>query len=67
MLEHFTSLDMEQGQHRSYVMPYYPLAGRLHVSDHNQLQIACTGEGVWFVEALVDCTLDALNYFDDSI
>ncbi|THG11648.1 hypothetical protein TEA_005895 [Camellia sinensis var. sinensis] len=52
------------------LVPYYPLAGRLHQGQgqgdhhHHQLQIACCGEGVWFVEASANCTLDALNYFD---
>ncbi|KAI7982826.1 Acyl transferase 4 [Camellia lanceoleosa] len=53
------------------LVPYYPLAGRLHQGQgqgdhhHYQLQIACCGEGVWFVEASANCTLDALNYFDN--
>ncbi|KAL0284456.1 UNVERIFIED_CONTAM: Acyl transferase 4 [Sesamum angustifolium] len=49
------------------LIPYYPLAGRLHISDQNELVIACTGEGIWFVEASADCTLDAVNYFDDAL
>ncbi|CAI9781045.1 unnamed protein product [Fraxinus pennsylvanica] len=44
---------------------YYPLAGRLNVSAENQLQVACSGEGIWFVEASANCSLEAVNFFDD--
>ena len=47
------------------LVPYYPLAGRLKDSGENQLQVECSGEGMWFVEASADCTLDAFNYFDN--
>ncbi|KAH6787541.1 HXXXD-type acyl-transferase family protein [Perilla frutescens var. hirtella] len=49
------------------LIPYYPLAGRLHVSSDEELQIACTGDGIWVVDASADCTLDDLHYFDDAM
>ncbi|XP_062084655.1 acyl transferase 4 [Humulus lupulus] len=49
------------------LIPYYPLAGRLKESSNlaQLLEVDCCGEGVWFVDASVDSTLEAFNYFDD--
>ncbi|KVH94548.1 Chloramphenicol acetyltransferase-like domain-containing protein [Cynara cardunculus var. scolymus] len=44
------------------LVPYYPLAGRL-IS--NPPQVQCSGEGVWFVEASANCTLQSVAYFED--
>lgn len=49
------------------LIPYYPLAGRLHVSHQNHLQIDCTGDGIWVLHASAHCTLDAVNYLDDAM
>ncbi|WVZ07577.1 hypothetical protein V8G54_020923 [Vigna mungo] len=47
------------------LVPYYPLAGRLKESQIGCLQIECSGDGVWYVEASSDSTLHYLNFFDD--
>lgn len=47
------------------LVPYYPLAGKLIESKHGFLQIECSGDGAWYVEASSDCTLESVNFFDD--
>lgn len=47
------------------LLPYYPLAGRLH-STQGHLNIYCSGEGVWFVDAAATCDLHSVGYFDDA-
>jgi len=37
---------------------YYPLAGRIREGARDKLMVDCTGEGVMFIEAEADVTLD---------
>ena len=43
---------------------YYPLAGRLVQCSggDDDLRIACTGDGVYFVEAQANCKLEDVNF-----
>ncbi|CAL9770507.1 unnamed protein product [Musa acuminata subsp. burmannicoides] len=43
------------------LVPYYPVAGRLVVTGEGELQVACTGDGVWFVEATSRYSLSDLK------
>ncbi|KAG1346251.1 acyl transferase 5 [Cocos nucifera] len=39
------------------LVSYYPVAGRFVVSDNGELNVACTGDGIWFVEASANFSL----------
>ncbi|KAJ6839543.1 acyl transferase 5-like [Iris pallida] len=45
------------------LVPYYPVAGRIVDGiDDGNVGVACTGEGVWLVEASTDCLLEDVDY-----
>jgi Transferase family len=47
---------------------YYPFAGRFVGSvPDGDVHVACTGEGVWFVEAEAGCTLGDVNKLDHPL
>lgn len=43
------------------LVPYYPLAGRIREGSGRKLSVNCTGEGILFVEAEADITLERLG------
>jgi Transferase family len=51
------------------LVKYHPFAGRFvdPVRQGEEVQVACTGEGVWFVEAETGCSLEEVNYLDHPL
>ncbi|XP_072975833.1 acyl transferase 5-like [Typha angustifolia] len=49
------------------LVKYYPFAGRFVDSGNGDVGVACTGEGVWFVEATADCSLEDVKYLDHPL
>ncbi|KAK7363130.1 hypothetical protein VNO77_05260 [Canavalia gladiata] len=45
---------------------YYPLAGKIVRHVDGKLRVNCNGDGVPFIEAICNCDLSSLHYFDAS-
>nr|XP_010911036.1 acyl transferase 5 [Elaeis guineensis] len=43
------------------LLPYYPVAGRIVEPNSGEPEVACTGDGVWFVEASANFGLKDVN------
>ncbi|XP_073008204.1 acyl transferase 5-like [Typha latifolia] len=43
---------------------YYPVAGRIVESHPGEPEIECSGEGIWFVEASANCSLEDVNQLE---
>ncbi|CAL9204687.1 unnamed protein product [Musa hybrid cultivar] len=41
---------------------YYPVAGRFAMTDQDELEVACTADGVYFIDASASCSLEDVNY-----
>ncbi|CAK9193329.1 unnamed protein product [Sphagnum troendelagicum] len=52
---------------RKVLVLYYPLAGRLSLSEDLKLQVECEGQGVVFVEAVADCSIAELGALDKPV
>lgn len=57
----FFSPDVLKAAMSKALVPFYPLAGRLAQDDSGCPEIQCSGEGVLFVTARADTTLDDLG------
>ncbi|CAD6269660.1 unnamed protein product [Miscanthus lutarioriparius] len=55
------SPDMLKAALSKALVPFYPIAGRLRSDTSGRLEIDCTGDGVLFVTARADATLDELE------
>ncbi|XP_020586868.1 acyl transferase 5-like [Phalaenopsis equestris] len=50
------------------LVPYYPFAGRfIDDPDDGEVKLSCKGEGVLFVEAVADCTLEDVRFLDQPL
>ncbi|KAJ4797537.1 HXXXD-type acyl-transferase family protein [Rhynchospora pubera] len=43
---------------------YYPVAGKITEINLGEPEVNCTGEGIWFVEAKANCSLEEVNYLE---
>ncbi|KAF3340541.1 10-deacetylbaccatin III 10-O-acetyltransferase [Carex littledalei] len=46
------------------LVPYYPVAGRIAEPTPGVPVVDCTGEGIWYVEATANCSLEDVNYLE---
>ncbi|KAF8650232.1 hypothetical protein HU200_063987 [Digitaria exilis] len=46
------------------LVPYFPIAGRATAAADGELRISCTGDGVSFVSASANCSLEDVKLFD---
>ncbi|KAJ3706402.1 hypothetical protein LUZ61_010107 [Rhynchospora tenuis] len=46
------------------IVHYYPVAGKITEINPGEPVVDCTGEGIWFVEANANCSLEEVNYLE---
>nr|WKA69989.1 putative acyltransferase 10 [Crocosmia x crocosmiiflora] len=64
--DNFLSVEAVKAALAKALVPFYPLAGRLSADRDGRPEIDCTGEGVQFVVARSDCSLDEFGDFRPS-